>query len=373
MENTDRRHSRPRAWPPSRRFWVGLGVTVAWVAVMSLLWWREGRRSGVGLRQMGLSPEILLVEFGGYSHWMWIDQADKRIGLHLLSIMPRDASEIPAKRSEDQSEADSTETDKPFATPGYELDTRTRLEVQMLGLKLPVDLAAEVSMNHSFEMETMQARITLGRQLAFFDAFVEGQRLYYRIRTPAEILDADQATTPTVIQSPQGPAGGSEGSLLAPGRDWCGRSRLEGPVVLSEVVLPILARPKTLKEGQQWTTQVSNPLLGRLNTEIEVRVEGRETIELDAEPVDAWKLTERLGTMTSDSWYDDQGRLMRRKLPGRIVWSRTTTSEVMHDYPNFSSFGEFEPIDRNYIKSHLDPDLVDVKIEELLPISHNLF
>jgi len=348
-------------------------VTVAWVTVMSLLWWREGRRSGVSLRQMGLSPEVLLVEFGSYSHWMLIDQAGKRIGLHLLSIMPRDASETSAKRSGSQSEADSNHREKPLTIPGYELDTRTRLEVQMLGLKLPVDLAAEVAMNHAFEMETMQARITLGGQLAFFDAFVEGQRLYYRIRTPAGGLDADRATTPFASQSPQGPVAGSEGSLLPPGRDWCGRSRLKGPVVLSEVILPILTRPKMLKEGLQWTTQVSNPLLGRLNTQIEVRVDGRATIELGSESVDAWKLTERLGTMTSHSWYDDQGRLVRRELPGRMVWSRTTTSEVGGEYPKFRSFEAYDPIDRDYIKSHLDPDLIDAKIEELLPISHNLF
>ena len=72
----------------SGRFWIYLAIPSLWIAVMTQLWMRESGRFGRSLLRMGVSPEVLLVSWTDYEHWLWIEQNGRRIGLTTTSIMP---------------------------------------------------------------------------------------------------------------------------------------------------------------------------------------------------------------------------------------------------------------------------------------------
>jgi hypothetical protein len=165
----------------------------------------------------------------------------------------------------------------------------------------------------------------------------------------------------------------SAGTASAPGPDSiasqiCGSSPLAQPIVLSDVILPILTRAETLKPGRTWTTHVADPLAGLFNATIQVRVDAEDTVEIGGQSVKAWRMTERAGSLSTTAWYDEQGRLLRRELGHGL-------SLVRLDDPQTGRIGPDQlpplkmppPLSRAWIKEHVNPELANKSLAELLP------
>ena len=160
----------------SGRCWVYLAVTASWLAVMTQLWLREHGTFGKSLSQIGISPEVLLVSWASdYEHWLWIEQNDRRIGLTTMNISP-----VTAGISESTTVGE---------TPGYFMNTRTRVNVRAVGIELPVEVATRVRLNTAFEMLTLQAAIHAAGKVIRVSAFTEKNFLFYSIK-----LDDDRTT-----------------------------------------------------------------------------------------------------------------------------------------------------------------------------------
>ncbi len=354
----------------SPRLWVGLLVTAGWLAVMFTLWRNESTRPGSTLRQMGIAPEVLMVEFGGYSHVMWIQQAGRRLGATWLSIV-QEESPVASAAVEAGASPGSTPPAAVQATlPKYDLESLTYLEARMLGLRVPLTLAIRVRMNVAFELETIQAQAdALGRRLEL-SAFTEGERLFYRIRVEGDESATTATTAATALWHLPAANGGElldGGSALAGEIDLCGSAPLESPVVLSDVILPIVSRRRQLAAGQRWSTRVDHPLFGLYHLNLDVEVEGLETIEFDGGKIEAWRMTERVGPSSSTVWYDQEGQLLRRVMEGGIVMERATAADVRQWRPSFGRMPVFEELDREYIRGHLEPHLTDRSLAGVLP------
>lgn len=352
------RPSRP-SFLARPRFWVGLLVTALWLAVMGAMWLRESGRMGLSLRQMGVSPEVLLVSWVDYEQWMWIEQNGRRMGLTYTEIRPivtRRPAPGEAKKE----------------LPGYLMRSHTLLNLRVLGLSVPVDVATRVEMNSAFEMETMQAVVHAAGQQIQMQAFCENKQLYYRLKLGPQPAGGGK-TQPAVNFPllPAFPAPGGAASILTP-RDLCGNSPLAEPIFLSDAVIPILTRSETLKAGERWTTKASDPIQGLFHANVQVTVEDKESIEFAGEKIDTWRLTEQLGQMKSTVWYDLRGRIVRRDLDGDLRLVQAAPAKGREAYPAFDRPAPFLALDRPWIKGHLDPALRGKPLGSLIPAMPSL-
>lgn len=326
-------HERSRFF--SRRLIFSIVVFAAWIAAMRGVWLHETGRGGQGLKQLGVSPEVLLVTWTNYDHLLWIMQNNTRIGATQMTIVRREDPKAPKDK-----------------LPGYELTSRTRMKPRMMGLPLPVDISLDVGMNSSFEMETLQGSILVAGQPMRLDAFVEGNRLYYRARI------GDASTT-----SPMSRAAGS----MIQKRDVCGRSPLSGPILMQDTLLPLVIHEGRLRAGQSWTTESSDPIAGLLHQNVRINVVGQETIKPGEKEIPVWHLTERVGETETQAYYDLNGHPVRRDAPGGLTMLMAEADAVKKFDPGFSRAPYLAPIDREYIRTHIDPKLDNKPLETLLP------
>jgi hypothetical protein len=245
---------------------------------------------------------------------------------------------------------------------GFEINTRTILQREIMGLNLPIDMASRIRVNPSFEMDTMMMGLRVAGKEMRIQAFVADRSLFYF----AKLADAPASAT----------LGGLAGNALLgamiqlPRTEVCGRAPLKGPLFLADAVLPLLTRTNDLKVGASWATEAANPLAGLVSaSSVRVTVEGREKVAFGGrEPVDAWRLVEQIGDLRSTQWYDVQGRLLRSEEASGLRQERTTRSQAEQAYPELRRAFPFpEKIDRAWVRQHLDPKLDGTPLEKLIP------
>ncbi|MCE5229810.1 hypothetical protein LLG95_09470 [bacterium] len=318
----------------SARLLVTVAIAAAWLASMHAVW-RHEVGTGQGLKQIGVSPEVLLVTWTNYDHLLWIVQNGRTIGATQMFVIRHEERDAPRDR-----------------LPGYELTSRTRMKPTLMGMPLPVDISLVVGMNGQFEMETLQGTIRAAGQPMHLDAFVEGGSLYYRARIGNG--------------SPASPVGGALASILAR-RDICGRAPLGGPIVMHDILLPLLIHEGKLRPGQTWTTDSSDPIAGLLHQTARITVVGLEKIRFGGEDVPAWHLTEQIGDTKTESWYGLNGRPLRSEAPDGLLLVQAESTQVKKYDPGFGRPLERAEIDRDYIRSHIDPQFDNKPLESLLP------
>lgn len=325
------------------------------------VWQREGRRIGSSLREIGLSHEVILTTWTDYEHWLWIWQEDKRLGATRLRIQQE---LLPA-------------TQPAYELPDYTLLNQTRVTLGLLGMQMELSLDLEALLNPAFELQQFQAHLNLAGQPVRIAAFHEDDSFYYRLQTGQEALDEVLATATEAPTSPSQPTpfglnlpwggGALSAPAMLPQRDLCGRLVLEDPIVLRDVLEPLIFRTDELRPGQHWATDASNPILGSLDQTVEITVEEQETIEINGKQLKAWRLVERVGDLYSTAWYSPQGTLLRREMGNGLVFEQARPTEVIDYDPTLNLDQLPDAIDREYIKTHVEPELDGVPLEQLLP------
>lgn len=275
-------------------FVVGLAVTLFFATMMFLLWRREVG-SNYTVRQLGISPDFLTATWVDQDHWMWIERGGERIGAYHMAVRLIES------------------------TSEFELLARAQMQLNAFNMTLPLAIDLDVDMNRRFEMEDFRGMLKLGPQRLDAQAFVEGGHLYYRIAGPEQFI-----------------AGGGTASVMA----------LDHPVMLQDAVRPIVTQSGRLEVGNRWTTRASDPIVGRFDIAIQVEVIDVETIELDGEPVEAYRVIETAEGNTVTSWYDSEGNLLKSDLGNGLVLTRTTRDEVLEEFPSFRMPAAFPQIDR---------------------------
>lgn len=336
----------------SPRFGVYLVVTAVWLTMLTQLWLREAGQGGASLKKIGIQPEVLLVAWTDYEQWLWIERAGRHIGLTNLRIPP-------------------AKTD--VAGPGgagsqYVMQSHTRVRLPIMSLEIPAELSYEITMNTAFEMEALQGHLKLAGQEFQIQAFVENRFLYYRVRVEA-------AATSATAARPGGAAPGVLPGLLGQLQqvDLCGRSPLPEPIFLTEAVIPVLTHSATLKVGESWVTRAANPLSGVGHTDVRVTVEAKEKLELDGEAVEAWRVTEQVGQLRSTAWYNMQGLMIKGEMGSGLSLVQAKKSQGMLEYPDFRRDYRFTaPIERGWIRQHLDPRMDGTPLSQLLPVPPGL-
>jgi hypothetical protein len=339
----------------SVRFWVGLFVSLFWLTVMVSIWLRESGRMGAGLREMGISPEVLMVSFSQYEHSMWIEQNNRRLGGTYLQMKPR--SNRPGESGE-----------------GYLLQNQTRMNMGMLGLNLTLNIQFEADMNLALEMETLKAHLELsGRELEF-QAFVENNKFYYRVKSSQIFPKINGLKFDPGM--PDSPAGRPNEQIVPEEEtngetDRCGSFALKKPILLKQSILPIISNVDDLEVGDSWITESADPLSGVFNNTIRIRVEARENIHLGDLDIKAWKISEKLGQIESLVWYDMKGHLLKRKIKGGFASGvdmiQTDYRSLKTEDNGFKYTTDLAMIDREYIRSHQDPELENRPLASLLP------
>jgi hypothetical protein len=343
--------SMPRLFK-SLRFWIGLTITIIWLVMMVLLVVRSGLRPGDALRRMGVSAEVLMVSWSDYDHWVWVSSRGRRLGLSHLAVHPSTGFGAGEEQSK---------------IPSYEMESRTRLIFEMMGMTLPMDFAMAGRMNSAFELETLQALIKLADQQVLCQAFCEEDWLYYHFRIEPS---GEPLTLPSMVENDASSnATGFPVPLagLLPSRDVCGRVSLTEPILMSNVLLPIITRSEKIKEGARWSTHVSDPVAGMLDLAVDVTVQAKEEIQIDGVTFQAWKMIEKVGGIQSTVWYDTEGRLLQQDMSNGLRLMRANASEVLDYDPAFRRRPVYPTLDRQWIRTHLDPELDGKSLGSLLP------
>ena len=268
--------------------------------MMTLLWRREvGSRASV--RDLGLTPDDLTATWIDFDQWMWIERAGQRRGVYTLQIV-RD------------NDADA-----------YTMVLAVIADLGLPGLpSIDIEVDVEVIMNGRMEMQTLQGRLAAFDLPMTLDAFVESSELIYRFVGP-----------PAAIQ----------------GGEQTARRPLDRPLMMAGAIRPIvLTQSHRLRVGRSWTTRASDPLRGSLDAVVHVEVVARESIEIDGETVEAFRVVESAGDMRTTSWHDGEGVLLRTDMGNGLVLTRALAEEARERHPALKTPRVFPPIDREAMR-----------------------
>lgn len=308
MDDPSRDASKPRML----RIFTSIAITTFFIVMCAVLWRREAALDYT-VQGLGISPDHITATWEDYEEWMWIDRAGTRLGVYMMRIRSNDAG-------------------------GYDMIARSRLTLPILNQAMALSVDSAVKMSDRFEMETFQGRLTVGGNEISVDAFVDGLRLFYRLQGPELLVEG----------------GGATMSLA-----------LEKPVMLTNVVLPILTRNTTMKVGDRWTILASDPITGRLKLPVSVEVDARESISLNGENHDVLRVIEKSGSVEATSWYSRDGKRLRTETAGGLTLTRARSQEASEHHPELKREPMFAPIDRDRLRNEAAASTVETT--SLLP------
>jgi len=298
---------------------------VAFFATMMLLLWRRESGQRVAIRKLGISPDLLTVTWANYEQYMWIERGDEntgveRIGAYILRVV----------RNEDMKT--------------YTMTGRTRMNLKVLGSIVPIDLDILVYMNELFELNTFQGRLEAAGQEITAEAFTKGHQLFYDVHGPEMLV-----------------AGGGVTSKLV----------LPEPVLMADVIRPVVAQTDHLKVGSKWSTTASDPLFGKFNVPVSVEVVSSKEMEFEGKQIKVFEVKESASYATDEkivttSWYDSDGRLIKSDLGNGLTLTHSMPDEIFKKFPDLELNLTFPPIDRKKAETEA-VERTDAENKALMP------
>ncbi len=322
---------------------------------MWTVWMRESGRTGTALKDIGISPEVLMVSFSHYEHSKWIEQNGHRLGGTHLRMVP--SGSRPGEPEE-----------------GFILYNQTRVNLRMIWAEMPINIRFEAKMNPALELDALQAELKISGHKIDFQAFIEDHVFYYRVNSEGPLPDfhglKKQVDSPDRAKGNPAPVTIGEGTVFAQG-ERCGSFTLDKPILMKQSILPVLSNIEELQVGDNWITESADPLVGALNYPVQIRVESWDTVRIDDQDVDALRISEKMGPIESLAWYDAKGQLLRREIKGGLVsgieMTCTDLRSLIVEDEGFRSIYMDDSIDREYIQSHQDPQLENRPLDRMLP------
>ncbi len=257
---------------------------------MFLLWKRE-RAGYVAVKTLGVSPDLLTVTWADYDHFMWIERAGERIGGYALLVRRLDL------------------------TGGYEMSSQVRMDLPILNRMFSIQMDLAVLMDDLFQMKTFNGVMNAAGEKITVEAFVDNQELFYRLKGPEFFVTGGGVTS---------------------------KMKLDQPIMLADAIRPVVLQNDKLRIGNKWETLASDPISGRFNMPVRVEVVAQENIEIEGERMDVFRVTESAGEMTSTSWYDAEGKVVKTDMGNGLVLIRANRKEAEQKYSEFKSTLTFD-------------------------------
>jgi len=300
MLNPYHHHSSRRAFFLLQpQFWISAAI-IAFFATMMFLLWRREVALDYTVQELGITPDFLTATWVDYEQYMWLERGDERIGVYVMTV----------RRDEDAGT--------------FKLIGRSRLGLDLLGVKIPIAVDTEVMMTERFEMDVFHGRLLAGGENISAEAFVEDLDLFYEIKGNNAFVTN----------------GGFTSTL-----------KLGDPVMLADAIRPVVTQSERLRVGETWTTRASDPITGNLNVVVTVTVEAIEPFDTPRETIRAFRVTERAGEMVTTSWYDSAGEILKTDLGNGLVMTRAIRELVYDQHPDLKLPPIFDDIDRERIRN----------------------
>lgn len=232
---------------------AGVAIVLAWAFTMGRMGWTR-------YRERGTAPELsvgqLLAEGAGETRTFGVYNGDAKIGYAASRRMK--------------------------TAGGYLFADQAIWEMTLQGTKQRLVADSQAVVGEDFGMKTFRSRVDAGVAKMSAQGRVEGNVLVVRFDTA--------------------------------GRSYEDRQPLDGPALLPALVRPAIAA-RNPKPGSSYVLSIFNPLARGIE-QIEVLVEGRETIKTAIGDVNTWRIQEILrGSIKTQVWIDDAGDTVREISP----------------------------------------------------------
>jgi hypothetical protein len=256
---------------------VGLIITIFWLAMMALLVRNTILSRNTAGPTLTVDPSTLAENWRDYEEWMLIGSSEA----------PQGASTTAFRRLPQRQ--------------GYAMTSRLLLPMKIGNISEPLDLIAAVRLDPQFTLSQFRVHMALFGSTWRLEGLVRGNNLYYKIARNSH-------KTVNVL-------------------------RLRKPLTLLEGASSLLTRTIPLEVGKTYRIEVFDPLWMFQKGEVTITVAAWELINVGGQTYGAYRLESKLGNFTTVSWVDEEGRTLKRQVPGSIVMEATTPDIAIKYFP----------------------------------------
>jgi hypothetical protein len=114
---------------------------------------------------------------------------------------------------------------------------------------------------------------------------------------------------------------------------------------LAEALRPALGNQMEIKPGNQMTAPVLDPLTGRNRGMLRIVIGEKETLGLNGQDIETYRVTSSIGDLETVMWVDAEGKTVRRQLVGGLAMERTTREEALKVAPSLDAPVEVPQLD----------------------------
>ena len=291
-DSSTSRLSRGRKRPLLGGGWiVPAGVTVFWIAMMSSLVVHEILPARIRAENALIEPEVLALQWTDIHEWGWIRRGGEDLGAMALTLT--------------QNRADSP---REKGQAGYCVVQNTEMTFPIGLLRQPLEMRLTLDLTPDFQVSQFVGAIAAPPFDLECAGFVHDDVLYYHLARPN-----------------QEPVFGAQ--------------RLRRPLSLMAAIRPMITRHFNLHVGETYTINVLDPIApmaiaSMRNGQATVTVAAEETIEVDGEKVETFRLDTTFAGITKSSWVDKRGVTLRRELFQGMVLERGSKPAILNKRPS---------------------------------------
>ncbi|HUT24942.1 MAG TPA: hypothetical protein VM492_11410 [Sumerlaeia bacterium] len=270
---------------------VPAGVTAFWVAMMSSLVVHEILPARIRAENALIEPEILALQWTDIHEWGWIRRGGEDLGAMALTLT--------------QNRADSP---REKGQAGYRVVQNIEVMFPVGLLRQPLEVRLTLDLTPDFQVSRFVGAIVASLFELECAGFVHDDVLYYHLARPNH----------------------------AP---VFGAQRLRRPLSLMAAIRPMITRHFNLHVGETYSINVLDPIApmavaSMRNGQAAVTVAAEETIEVDGEKIETFRLDTTFAGITKSSWVDKRGVTLRRELFQAMVLERGSKPAILIKYPN---------------------------------------
>lgn len=114
---------------------------------------------------------------------------------------------------------------------------------------------------------------------------------------------------------------------------------------MAEALRPTLGRRMKIQTGEKMSAPILDPLTGRNRGTLTIEIGEKDTLTLDGQQVEGYKVVSSVGDIKTTMWVDDAGQTIRRQLVGGLSMERTTRDKALAHAPSLEQPVEIPQLD----------------------------
>ena len=273
-------------------------ITIFWLAMMTSLVVNNILPERRIARSSLVDPEILALQWSDLYDWSFVTHDGRQVGGMVTQV---ERIRPPA--------------DQENVNLGYLACQNAEANLSILGMRRNVRFKLTLRLNSEFHVADFIAMIASQGVVIECAGFVRGNELYYRI-TPKGATPVYRSLT------------------------------LRGPISLIEAVRPMVAKHFDLAVGQEFTTDVVDPIFGIENRKITLKVVEKTKIEHEGEEVEVFRIEQKFESLVKSSWVTKRGVTIRRELLQGYMLEKSNKPMVREAWPDLVKTLPLPALDR---------------------------